>query len=382
MWLHRADLAEAAINERHASHVWGIPRTNLAVVAWPPHTKEKLFYRWHYWWQAHYIDCLVDATLRRPTNARKQRLKETIAGVRVRQFGRLTHNDYYDDKTWLALALDRAREVNGRGRKKFLRRLEENILAGLDSITGVMPWRVGETFFNVPTNAPVAIMAARTGRVEKARYLVDWIFDNLVDDHGLIMDGIRMSMHGPEVVRNTYPYCQGVVIGACVEIALALREQERSEEAVNYLAHARALIHAVAKEMATPEGVIDVQTGDGDGGLFKGILARYLADAAVRLPADNPANIAARKIAARLVMASAESVWNHRLEVDGLPVFATDWTEDARLPHNYGLGTNALSDIVRVVRIDERDLSVQLSGWMLVEAAARISMDEEAAKND
>lgn len=380
MWLHRADLAEAAINERHASHLWGLPRTNLAVVAWPPHSKEKLFYRWHYWWQAHYLDCLVDATVRRPTKARKQRVRETVNGIRVRQFGRLTRNLYYDDKTWLALALDRARAVTGRGRKKFLRGLEDNILAGVDSITGVLPWRIGETFFNVPTNGPVAIMDARTGRLDKARYLVDWIFDNLVNDEGLIMDGIRMSMHGPELVRQTYPYNQGVVIGACVEIALALREQERSEEAVTYLAHARALIHAVAKEMATPEGVIDVATGDGDGGLFKGILARYLADAAVRLPDDNPANKSARKIAARLVMASAESVWNHRLEVDGLPVFATDWTEDARLPHNFGIGANGLSDIVRVVRIDERDLSVQLSGWMLLEAAARISMANDEGK--
>ena len=149
---------------------------------------------------------------------------------------------------------------------------------------------------------------------------------------------------------------------------------------MTYLAHARALIHAVAKEMATPEGVIDVATGDGDGGLFKGILARYLADAAVRLPDDNPANKSAKKIAARLVMASAESVWNHRLEVDGLPVFATDWTEDARLPHNFGIGANGLSDIVRVVRIDERDLSVQLSGWMLLEAAAQISMANDEGK--
>ena len=42
-WAHRAELAEAAINERHAHSVWGLPRTNLAVVSWPPTTKEKLF---------------------------------------------------------------------------------------------------------------------------------------------------------------------------------------------------------------------------------------------------------------------------------------------------------------------------------------------------
>lgn len=376
-WFHRADLAEQAINERHSNRLWMLPRTNLGVVAWPPHAKEKLFYRWHYWWQAHYIDCLVDATNRRPTKARKKVLANTIAGVRVRQLGKLTRNNYYDDKTWLALALDRAFATLGKGRKKYLRSLEANIFDGIDSTFGVLPWRVGETFYNVPTNGPAAIMAARTGKLETARQFIDWIFDNLIDDKGLVMDGLRMSMAGPELVKYIFPYCQGVVIGACVEIALALKERGEEDEAVAYLAHARALIHVVAKELGNADGVIDWDTGDGDGGLFKGILMRYLADAAVRLPADNDANIAAKKIATRLVYASATSVWEHRLEVDGLPVFATDWTSDAKLPHNYGLGASALSDLVRVVRIDERDLSVQLSGWMLLEAAARIAQHEK-----
>lgn len=370
MWLHRADLAESAINERHASRLWMLPRTNLAVVAWPPTAKERLFYRWHYWWQAHYLDCLIDAASRRATKVRKQRIRDTIVGIRLRNLGRLTKNNYYDDKSWLALALDRERRLNKRAKREYLRVLEGNIAAGQDDIQGVLPWRVGEHFFNVPTNGPAAIMLARNGEIEQARKLVDWIFDNLINDKGLVMDGLRMSMRGPEIVDPVYPYCQGVVIGACIEIAEALP----FEESVQYLAHARAVIHAVAKEMATPEGVINVATGDGDGGLFKGILMRYLADAAVRLPEDSPANIATKKIAKRLVMASAESVWEHRLEVDGLPVFATDWCDDARLPHNYGVGGSALSDIVRVVRIDERDLSVQLSGWMLLEAAARVSL--------
>ncbi|CAB1046735.1 glycoside hydrolase family 76 [Corynebacterium diphtheriae] len=370
MWLHRADLAESAINERHASRLWMLPRTNLAVVAWPPTAKERLFYRWHYWWQAHYLDCLIDAASRRATKARKQRIRDTIVGIRLRNLGRLTKNNYYDDKSWLALALDRERRLNKRAKREYLRVLESNIAAGQDDIQGVLPWRVGEHFFNVPTNGPAAIMLARNGEVERARKLVDWVFDNLINDKGLVMDGLRMSMRGPEIVDPVYPYCQGVVIGACIEIAEALP----FEESVQYLAHARAVIHAVAKEMATPEGVINAATGDGDGGLFKGILMRYLADAAVRLPEDGPANIATKKIAKRLVMASAESVWEHRLEVDGLPVFATDWCDDARLPHNYGVGGSALSDIVRVVRIDERDLSVQLSGWMLLEAAARVSL--------
>ena len=45
----------------------------------------------------------------------------------------------------------------------------------------------------------------------------------------------------------------------------------------------------------------------GDGGLFNGILARYLADAAVRRPELAP-------VAARLVLASAEAAWQGRAD--------------------------------------------------------------------
>lgn len=275
-------------------------------------------------------------------------------------------------------------------------RLEDNLVDGIDSLAGVLPWRTGETFYNVPSNGPAAIMMARTGRLGQARTIVEWIHDNLVDDHGLIMDGIRMRMHGPELVKDLHPYCQGVTLGANLEIALALRTQagfEHADEidgvadaeavdvAMPYITRIRSLVQAVATRMATPAGVIDWQTGDGDGGLFKGILVRYLADVAVRLPSDSPASRAAKRIASRLVLASAESVWNRRLEVDGLPVFATDWTADARLPHNYGLAPSTLPEALGVLRIDERDLSVQLSGWMLLEAAARVVADRDRSRS-
>ncbi|WP_018297254.1 glycoside hydrolase family 76 protein [Corynebacterium lubricantis] len=390
-WAHRADLAESAINERHASRLWGLPRTNLAVVSWPPTTKEKLFGHWHYWWQAHYIDCQVDAALRRETKTRRRRISDTIRGVKIRNLGRLTKNRYFDDKAWMALAMNRAGNLNRFKQPKQLDELEFNLIAGIDSVTGVLPWREGETFFNVPSNGPAAIMMARTGRLDQAREIVDWIYDNLLADNGLVMDGVRMRMHGPEVVDKTYTYNQGVLLGASLEIVLALRQRaglgkdeavdsyddaSKADESITYVTHIRSLMQAIALHMASPQGVI-LGGGDGDGGLFKGILARYLADIAVRLPEDSPANTATKKVAKRIVLASAESVWNHRLEVDGLPIFSSDWTQDARLPHNYGLGPSTVPEAMGMIRIDERDLSVQLSGWMLLEAAARVSASEE-----
>ncbi|STD38841.1 glycoside hydrolase [Corynebacterium striatum] len=387
-WAHRADLAETAINDRHAQAVWSIPRTNLAVVSWPPTSKEKLFVHWHYWWQAHYLDCLVDAALRNNTKVRRARIADTMRGIRLRNLSQLNKNRYYDDKAWLALAMGRAENLKKVKVHKRLGSLQRNIREGVDPTIGVLPWREGETFLNVPSNGPGAIMLARMGRINEARHIVDWIYDHLVDDDGFIMDGIRMRMDGPEIVKAIHPYCQGVVLGACLEIALALREKaglssleridtvqeaELSADMMHYITNIRGLVQAVATGMATPSGVINWKTGDGDGGLFKGILVRYLADVAVRLPGDSPANRATKKLAARMVVASAESVWEHRLEVDGLPIFGSDWTADARLPHNYGFGPNTLGEKVGIIRVAERDLSVQLSGWMLLEACARVT---------
>ena len=371
-WAHRADLAEMAIAERHATRLWGLPRTNLAVVSWPPTTKEKVFFHWHYWWQAHYLDCLVDAESRRSTKARRAAIVRTIRGIRLRNLGKLIKNRYYDDKAWLALALDRVAHSDKVSRPKQLDDLEFNILAGLDSVTGVLPWRTDENFFNVPANGPAAIMLARTGRVDKAREVVDWIFENLMTDDGLIQDGLRLLVDGPRATPTIYTYNQGTVLGAALEIALAL--EDTPEEQVYYITHIRSLVQAISMHVATPGGVIDNPVdGDGDGGLFKGILVRYLAEVAVRLPEDSPASVSAKRAAERLVMASAEAMWNHRLEVDGLPIFPARWTRDAKLPHNYSLGPTSITDALGATRISERDLSVQLSGWMLLEAAARVS---------
>ncbi len=87
-----------------------------------------------------------------------------------------------------------------------------------------------------------------------------------------------------------------------------------------------------------------------------GILARYLTSAAMALPSDSS------RLAARLVLDSAEAAWRNRGVADGGPVFGPQWTVPA-LPPSLGR--------------PERDLSVQLSGWMLLEAAAVLSRAPE-----
>jgi predicted alpha-1,6-mannanase (GH76 family) len=112
---------------------------------------------------------------------------------------------------------------------------------------------------------------------------------------------------------------------------------------------AATLLNAISTTMAGPDGVIPGFDDGGDGGLFNGILARYLADTAVQQPELAP-------LAAKIVLTSAEAAWQGRTDVAGGPVFAPRWSRPA---HEPGPGS------------PEADLSVQLSGWMLQEAAAR-----------
>lgn len=387
-WDHRADLAEDAIHERHARRVWGLPGTNLAVVSWPALTRDKFFLRWHYWWQAHYLDCLVDAASRRPLKSRSRRISRTMRGIRLRNGAPLTKNRYYDDKSWLALALDRAEGLGHGHQARSLKDLQQNIIDGVDSLTGVIPWRVGEAFYNVPTNGPAAIMMARMGRVDEAEALTDWMFDNLINQDGLLIDGIRMKMDGPEPSTAVYAYNQGVALGACVEIAQRRREEAGITDdplsagthrgfdvAMSSITRVHNLVHAIAVNLATDTGVVK-GSGSGDGGLFRGILVRYLALVATDLPDDQKLSRATKRLAAKLVVSTADAVWDQRLEVNGLPVFSADWTRQAEIPRSGGRIAGSSGGTVAGSEIAERDLSVQLSGWMAIEAAARVVNNE------
>ena len=106
--------------------------------------------------------------------------------------------------------------------------------------------------------------------------------------------------------------------------------------------------------------------GGGGPGLHAGILARYLALIACRLPdtVDN-ADIV-RETAATLVMASASAAWKNRIEIDGEPLFGPEWDTPAVVPAALFRPDDPAA------RVAERYLSVQVSGWMLMEAAARV----------
>jgi predicted alpha-1,6-mannanase (GH76 family) len=368
VWANRAASAEAAIAKRHLKKLWELPGTQLGVVAWPASRRHRTFGTWHYWWQAHLLDNLVDAQVRDPKPEREKQIARQIRGHRLRN-NLSWVNDYYDDMAWLALALERAGRLAGVEKPGALKKLAEQFLnAWVPEDGGGIPWRKQDQFFNAPANGPAAIFLSRHGdRLRRAQQMSDWIDETLIDpETHLVFDGIKAG----SLVRAQYTYCQGVVIGLDTELAARTKDPQHAERV-------HRLVKAVRDQMA-PGGIIK-GAGGGDGGLFNGILARYLALVVTTLPQNGPPDAEARDIARSLVLTSAESVWENRQNIDGLPLFAAFWDRTAEIPSAAGTQAQFVEGAVNASDVAERDLSVQLSGWMLMEAAHAIAGDDGTA---
>ncbi|MFC9438291.1 glycoside hydrolase family 76 protein [Nocardia sp. NPDC057030] len=344
----RAGLAEQAILARHVRPVWGLPGTLLGVTAWPPSPLEEVFEEWDYWFQAHLVECAIDAAVRAPAPERRDRVAALVRGIRTRNLTGWT-NQYYDDMTWLLLALERADRTLGVRFPDGIDALRAASAESWNPDVGAVRWRVGSDYYNACTNAPTGIALARFGDLARATRLAEFIDTRLRDNNsGLIADGVHEP--GGRLETAVYSYNQGTAIGLDAELSARTGAPE-------YRRRAAALIAATGETM-TGDGVI-TGAGGGDGGLFMGILARYLALAAITLR-DNTA--------AHIVHASAQAAWAHRADVDGLPLFGTDWSTQATVPDRPEDRTRLSNGRIAASATPNRDLSVQLSGWMLLEA--------------
>ena len=352
-WRERAGSAERAVVRRHLRRVGGVlPGTRIGRVRWPRRPPAPLV-PWHYWWQAHLLDCLIDAQLRAPNRSRAKAIAAFARSVRLRN-GVSWLNRYYDDIAWLGLALQRGGTLVGRSGPSALPRITNRLHDGwTEGGGGGIWWRRDDDFKAAPANGPAAILLARDGQSAFAAAVTDWMAETLVDpDTGLVRDGVRVASDGTvrAVEPYVYTYNQGVYLGACVELAARDGHQRWTDRAL-------AIVDALRQRLAGPDGVLP-GSGGGDGGLFAGITARYLADAALRVPELADAT-------REMVFANAEAAWKGRAQLAGGPVFSAEWRDPAPEPRR---------------GMPEADLSVQLSGWMLMEAACNVSAESPHEK--
>lgn len=335
-----------------------LPHTHLAARRYPLPPRRDLV--WNYWWQAHYLDALVDAGQRRLTggdaaaaHAVLRQGRSLLRTVWLRNVAHYT-NAFFDDMAWMILAAERldglARDL-GVPPPRASRRLQARIAPRLrraetEELGGGLYWTTRRDRKNVPATAPAAIYFARTGDLPRARRLIEWIYATLWDEaQGLALDTAYCD---GRLDRTVYTYNQGTLLGALLAVG-----DEVS------LARAAALVGAVDRTLrACADRPVLRTHGDGDGGLFTGILARYLALAAAepRLPEQ------VRRASAALVAGTAEALWAgsevRRLDRD-TRVFSPDPDRSAATALPPGA---------------PMDLSPQLQAWTVLEAAARIPM--------
>lgn len=299
-----------------------------------------------YWWHAHVIDAFMDAYLRTRESCWIERIDHELGGVfEKNQFTII--NDYYDDMEWMALALLRVWDATGeeKYRRLVLTLWEDIQTAWNDIMGGGMAWRKQQLDYkNTPANAPAAILALRLYQrfhspedLEWGRKIYQWNKENLMDpENGFIWDGINRLGDGKIDYDWEYTYCQGVFIGASLELYQITKE-------LDYLKAAKRTALEAKKRFADSNQGILPDEGKGDCGLFKGIFVRY-----VRQLLEICGEIPELK---EMLLHNAVTLAEHGMNEQGL--IGGDWA----LPAS---GTI--------------ELCTQLSGIMLLEAAVGLEL--------
>jgi predicted alpha-1,6-mannanase (GH76 family) len=385
-WSFRAEEAARSVTGLFGQRLFFLPGTHIGAIVRPSGGLKDLARPWHYWWQAQYLDCLVDAGRREaraggvpgaePHGGKRvsaaMRASRLVTGIRLRNMNRFVNN-YFDDMAWLALATGRLQELsrdsrNPAGQQRNAKALQTLTLqfdsACTDDLGGGTFWSKKRDFKNTPATAPVALFYARRGQPAKAQALLDWLDARLYDrEQGLYQDGLRITDGGGVMLESAiYTYNQGPVLGALLELGGTAN-----------LKRAASLVAAAAARLTRPAALHGRNAavlrceGHGDGGLFTGILVRYLALAAAdrRLPAPT------RATATALVLDTAEAFWEGRRILPAADPLARA---------GRGLVFSALPELPAGDSYPAGaavELSTQLQAWMVLEAAAAMAARAE-----
>ncbi|KAA3438773.1 glycoside hydrolase family 76 protein [Rufibacter hautae] len=303
----------------------------------------------NYWWNAHALDALVDAYQRTEEAVYVQRMKSLLNGIKDKNNGALP-NEFYDDMEWLALSSLRAYDATKD--PAFLEAttlLWQDIKTGLNANQGGgIAWKKTQLDYkNTPANAPAIILASRLYQLQKkqedldlAKTLYTWLKSTLVDPStGIVWDGINRTGNGQVDKNWIFTYNQGVFIGAAEELFKATGDQAYLTDAV------RTANSTINSTELAPGGLLRSEN-QGDGGLFKGILVRYLARL---IEQPNVPQVEKAKYI-NFLKYNAETLYAKGIRRPALTI-SPDWKN---MPG------------------ESTDFSTQLSGLMLLEAMARL----------
>lgn len=299
-----------------------------------------------YWPNAHALDVLVDAYLRTGAASIKTQMDAFLEGVKAKN-GNTWLNFYYDDMEWMALACLRAYKATGDNQYKDIAELLwADIKNGWSNdLGGGIWWRKDKPSKNTPSNMPAAILAARLYQefhrpedLQWAQDIYNWQKSVLYDPvSGWVYDNI--DKNGTKNTSWKFTYNQGTFLGAALELYKITNNVAYRNDAV------KAADYAVSSGFLTNAGVLKDE-GGGDGGLFKGVFVRYFT----RLIIEGGLDAGKKSMYLDFLTANAKSLWSKGTNKN-LVLFNSAWD---KLPGN------------------SVDLTVQLSGIMLMEAMAEL----------
>jgi predicted alpha-1,6-mannanase (GH76 family) len=304
----------------------------------------------NYWPQAHMLDVLLDAYLRTKNTLYTTQMKALLNGIAVENGGAYP-NEFYDDMGWLANACMRA--YNATSDAAYLnvaQTLYTEIKGGYNSTAGGgIAWQRTQLYYkNIPATGNGTILAARmyelqntTADLTLAKSLYTWMKTNLVTSTGIVYDGINRNQDD-KVDYWEFTYNQGLFIGSAIELYNCTKDASYLQDAI------LVANNEIADPNLTTNGILKDE-GQGDGGLFKGVAVRYLTELVELADLDE----SDRAKYATFLQRNAQTLYYDGIARPSL-LINSNW---AQLP------TTSI------------DLTTQLSGVIMMEAAAKLKAD-------
>ena len=310
----------------------------------------------NYWPNAHVLDVLVDGYVRTGNETYLTRMKALVQGIKVKN-GNTYNNVFNDDMLWLAnsslRAFDATKDQEYKDVADFL--WERIKLSWSDDVFGGgITWKQDTPRQkNAVSNAPAVILAMRLYEIDKnpedlewAKKIYEWQKKNLVDPvSGAVWDNIS-EVNGVVTTNKdwVFTYNMGTWIGSGLRLYKATNNQVYLDDAVK---SGRTVL---TSPKLISEGLLKDE-GQGDGGLFKGILVRYFTE----LTQQPTINATDKEKFAEFLKFNAETFYRKGILRPAM-LSGNNWKTAP------AAGANT-------------DLTTQLSGVMLIEAAAKLDKD-------
>jgi len=304
----------------------------------------------NYWPQAHVLDVLLDGYLRTKNTQYTARMRALLNGIKIKNGGAYP-NEYYDDMGWLANASMRAYNTTSDADYLTVAQILYTEIKGGNNTTygGGIAWQRSQLYYkNIPSTGNATILAARfyilngnAADLTLAKSLYTWMKTTLVTSGGLVYDGINRNQDGA-IDHWEFTYNQGLFIGSAVELYNCTKDPAYLQDAI------LTANNLIADPNLTTNGILKSE-GQGDGGLFKGVAVRYLTELIELTDLDETS----RTKYANFLKINAQTLYYKGIARPSLMI-SPDWT---------------------VQPSGSTDLTTQLSGVMLVEAAAKLKAD-------